>query len=95
MSLIVASGTEYNFRCRHPNSDGIIWRIDGVSVANLPERQRNFVEEQNSGQTLIVTADLLFNNMTTITIRCVAVFINEPSIPACPITLRIQGLSSI
>ena len=89
MSLIVTIGTESHFRCRYPNSYGIVWSVNGTFLMNLPDSLRNFVAVQDSGHTLTVTADPQFNMSS---IQCVAIFINGPSNYATLVTLEIQGV---
>ena len=88
VSLTVTIGAESRFRCRHPNSSGILWSVNGTFLSNLPDSLRNFVEVQDSGHTLTVTAYPQFNMSS---IQCVAIFINGSSIYAQPVTLEIQG----
>ena len=85
------SGAESYFRCRHPNADAIVWRINGTFLNMLPDSLYNFLYLQDSGQTLTVTADPQLNMSS---IQCVAVFIGRADIPASPVTLKIQGVLS-
>ena len=89
MSLIVTIGAESHFRCRHPNSDGILWSVNGTFLNNLPNSWHNLVEVQDFGHTLTVTADPQLNISS---IQCVAIIVNGPSVHAPPITLEIQGV---
>ena len=89
VSLTVAIGAESHFRCRYPNSDGILWSINDISSTNLPDSLRNFVEVQDSGHTLTLTADPQLNMSS---IRCVATFLSEHPISTSAVTLIIQGM---
>ena len=89
MSLIVTIGAESHFRCRHPNSDGILWSVNGTFLRNLPDSLLNFVAVQDSGHTLTVTADPQLNISS---IQCLAIIVNGPSVYAPPVTLEIQGV---
>ena len=89
MSLIVTIGAESHFRCRHPNSNGILWSINDTFLRNLPDSWRNLVKIQDSGHTLTVTADPQLNISS---IQCVAIFVNGPSLHAPLVTLEIQGV---
>ena len=83
------SGAESHFRCRHPNADVIVWRINGTSLSILPDSLHNLLYLRDSGQTLAVFADPQLNMSS---IQCVAVFIDGADIPASPVTLEIQGV---
>ena len=84
-------GVESHFRCRHPNADAIVWRINSTSLNMLPDSLYNFLYLRDSGHTLTVTADPQLNMSS---IQCVAVFIGGADISASPVTLKIQGVLS-
>ena len=85
------SGVESHFRCRHPNADVLVWRINTTSLNMLPHSLHNLLYLQDSGQTLTVFADPQLNMSS---IQCVAAFLGGPVIFASPVTLKIQGVLS-
>ena len=96
-SLTVAVEQETaTFYCQHSNSDGINWRVDGLSlnVLNSPNIHSSSSNPQINGAKLYSLSIKTVSEFNQSNVVCVAVFFDEsPSQYTPPVTLLIQGLS--
>ena len=86
------------FYCQHLTSDGINWRVNGQSlnILNSPNIISSSDNPQSNGIKVYSLSIRILSEFNQSTVVCVATFFDgSPSQFTSPVTLLIQGLSTM
>ena len=93
LPLNVTSEQQATFRCSHGTADAIVWRVNNISVRNLPNSVVHTAQSVSNGiliSYLYFEPHLEFNETQW---DCIALFFDAvtPTEISPKVTLRIQG----